>query len=168
MRYYHKLSLVILISLLLFTGCGPSKHDTVSTTDSTKQEAVTEQTDSAKQETHTEQTEPTDLTTESDYTESTEAPATEETAKEITLSRSLLKIEDIPEYSDAPYVEVKGNQPEFTAQEKAWTEPFEEYSVLDNLGRCGAAYANVCPELQPTEERGPISHPAGRPLNTMT
>ena len=156
MRYYHKLSLVILISLLLLSGCGPSSHDFVRTTDSTKPEAVAEQTDSTKQATATEQTNSTDLLTESEYTESTEAPATLETAKEITLSRSSLKIEDIPAYDDAPYVEVKGNQPEFTAQEKAWTEPFEEYSVMDNLGRCGAAYANVCPELQPTEERGPI------------
>ena len=129
MRYYHKLSLVILISLLLFTGCGPSKHDTVSTTDSTKQETVTEQKEPAKQEPATEQTEPTGLTTESEYTESTEASAIEITAKDITLSRSSLKIEEITEYSDEPYVEVKGNQPEFTAQEKAWSESFEEYSV---------------------------------------
>ena len=31
-----------------------------------------------------------------------------------------------------------------------------EYSELDDLGRCGVAYANVCVELQPTEARGEI------------
>ena len=33
---------------------------------------------------------------------------------------------------------------------------FEDYSSLDNLGRCGVAYANVCKEIMPTEERGAI------------
>ena len=37
------------------------------------------------------------------------------------------------------------------------TEAFEEYSELDNLGRCGVAYANICKEILPTEERGDIS-----------
>ena len=30
------------------------------------------------------------------------------------------------------------------------------YSDLDTLGRCGAAYANICKELMPTEKRGEI------------
>ena len=33
---------------------------------------------------------------------------------------------------------------------------FETYSDLDELGRCGVAYANICKELMPTEERGAI------------
>ena len=33
---------------------------------------------------------------------------------------------------------------------------FEHYSDLDTLGRCGAAYANICKELMPTEKRGEI------------
>ena len=36
------------------------------------------------------------------------------------------------------------------------TEAFENYSDLDFLGRCGVAYANICKELMPTEERGEI------------
>ena len=36
------------------------------------------------------------------------------------------------------------------------TEPFETYSELDSLGRCGVAYANICKEIMPTEERGEI------------
>ena len=42
--------------------------------------------------------------------------------------------------------------PDFTEEEKKSTEAFERYSDLDSLGRCGQAYANICPELQPTEE----------------
>lgn len=62
---------------------------------------------------------------------------------------------NIPEYSGKPYVEVNYNQPFFTDDEVT-TEPFEVYSELDLLGRCGVAYANVCQELMPTKERGQI------------
>ena len=54
------------------------------------------------------------------------------------------------------YCEVNGNVPFFTDEEKACTKPFEIYSDLDPLGRCGPAYANVCKEIMPTEERGKI------------
>lgn len=63
--------------------------------------------------------------------------------------------ETIPEYSGNPYVELNGNVPYFTDEELS-TTAFELYSELDALGRCGAAYANVCKEIMPTEERGSI------------
>ena len=63
--------------------------------------------------------------------------------------------ESLPAYSGEPYVEVNGNVPYFT-EEDLTTDAFEEYSPLDALGRCGVAFANVCPELMPTEERGEI------------
>lgn len=62
---------------------------------------------------------------------------------------------DIPAYSGYAYVEINNNQPFFEKNELT-TEPFEEYSELDSMGRCGVAYANVCQELMPTEERGEI------------
>lgn len=70
--------------------------------------------------------------------------------------------ETIPEYSGNPYVELNGNLPYFTDEELS-TTAFELYSELDSLGRCGAAYANVCKEIMPTEERGSIGmvKPAG-------
>ena len=39
---------------------------------------------------------------------------------------------------------------------KKRTDAFELYTDLDELGRCGAAYANICKELMPTEKRGSI------------
>ena len=63
--------------------------------------------------------------------------------------------ETIPGYSGNPYVELNGNLPYFTDEELS-TTAFELYSELDSLGRCGAAYANVCKEIMPTEERGSI------------
>ena len=63
---------------------------------------------------------------------------------------------DIPDYSGAPYIEINNNKPFFTQEERSNSEAFENYSELDELGRCGAAYANVCRELMPTEPRGEI------------
>lgn len=59
-------------------------------------------------------------------------------------------------YSGSPYEELNGNQPEFTEREKKNRKSFEKYSELDDLGRCGVAYANISEEIMPTEERGSI------------
>ena len=53
------------------------------------------------------------------------------------------------------FTEINGNIPYFTEKELT-TEPFENYSELDSLNRCGAAYANICKELMPDTERGEI------------
>ena len=58
--------------------------------------------------------------------------------------------------SESPWTELNGNAPEFDASDLTRTDPFETYSDLDSLGRCGVAYANICMELMPTQEREPI------------
>lgn len=63
---------------------------------------------------------------------------------------------DIPAYTGDPYVAVNNNVPFFEADDLT-TEPFETYASLDALGRCGVAYANLCTELMPTEDRESIS-----------
>ena len=68
-----------------------------------------------------------------------------------------VSLEDLPPYQGAAYVELEDNQPGFTKEDMT-LEAFEYYSELDYLGRCGAAYANICPELMPTEERGDIGN----------
>ena len=60
-------------------------------------------------------------------------------------------------YSGKPYIVVNGNMPYFSDDEKALTKAFEIYSPLDNLGRVGVAYANICKELMPTEDRESLS-----------
>lgn len=63
----------------------------------------------------------------------------------------------IPAYSGEPYVVLNNNIPFFEAEDFV-TCPFEYYSDLDELGRCGVAYANICQEIMPAEgeERGEI------------
>lgn len=63
--------------------------------------------------------------------------------------------ESLPEFSGEPYTIVNGNVP-FFGDGELTDEPFESYSELDSLGRCGAAYANICADIMPTEERGKI------------
>jgi len=66
-----------------------------------------------------------------------------------------VSLDAIPAFTDQPYVTVNDNKPFFKADELN-TTVFETYSELDSLGRCGVAYANICQELMPTEERGSI------------
>lgn len=65
-------------------------------------------------------------------------------------------IKDVPKYDGEPSVQINKSKPYFTAREKSNTKAFESYHKLDKLGRCGVAYANICPEIMPTEERGAI------------
>lgn len=64
-------------------------------------------------------------------------------------------LSQIPSYTGNPYTIVNDNEPEFDKGDFT-TEAFEKYSDLDDLGRCGVAYANICKELMPTEKRGKI------------
>ena len=65
-------------------------------------------------------------------------------------------IEGLPAYSGELYIVIDENQPSFPEEDKT-TDAFEQYSELDALGRCGAAYANLGQELMPTEPRESIS-----------
>ena len=67
-----------------------------------------------------------------------------------------VNLNNISEYNGSPYISLNANMPYFTDEEKLITEPFENYSNLDSLGRCGVAFANICKEIMPTEERGTI------------
>lgn len=67
-----------------------------------------------------------------------------------------VSLEEVPAYSGSPYVELDGNLPGFSLEERT-TDSFETYSTLDALGRCGPAYACIGQDLMPTEDRESIS-----------
>ena len=77
-----------------------------------------------------------------------------------TVSESSVVLPDgteLPAWDDTgAFVVVNDGVPFFDEFDKSRTDAFEEYSDLDALGRCGVAYANICPELMPTEKRGEI------------
>lgn len=66
-----------------------------------------------------------------------------------------VQMDSLPEYSGEPFVAVNGNIPAFQEEDMS-AESYETYSALDSLGRCGAAVANIGPDLMPTEERKSI------------
>ena len=73
-----------------------------------------------------------------------------------TAGKSKLNLGSIPKFKNSPYVEVNGNVPQFSASEKKHRTAYESYSPLDSLGRCGTAFACLCRETMPAEERGAI------------
>lgn len=78
-----------------------------------------------------------------------------EIEEEAALNR-IFSLDNIPSFNGiTPYTDVNNGYPYFEEFEYI-TEPFEYYSELDSLGRCGVAYANICKEIMPTEERGAI------------
>lgn len=60
-------------------------------------------------------------------------------------------LKDVPPYSGKPYVEVNGNEPDFSSLKYN-----EVYSDRDDLNRCGPAYACIYKSMLPTEPRGEI------------
>lgn len=80
----------------------------------------------------------------------------EDTSKEITKEIYAQSTSfTVPEFSGNPYNVINNNIPYFTETEKQ-LGVFEKYSDLDELGRCGVAYANLCKELMPKEKREDI------------
>lgn len=75
--------------------------------------------------------------------------------EDLVNNNSYVSIDAIPAYDGKAYVAVNNNEPFFTDSDMT-TTAFENYSDLDSLGRCGVAYANICRDIMPTEERGKI------------
>lgn len=91
------------------------------------------------------------------FTETMPSPQTThldiENAVHLTLSDKDALLDSLPESNGvSPYVVINNNVPFFADDEKM-VDPFEVYSDLDTLGRCGTAYANICRELMPTKAR---------------
>lgn len=136
------LSLIMGLMLSSLVGCMD-----VTSTEEVKSSVGQESQVQSQQESLNEEPDPD---TESRTDNEPDSPAFTE------LSPVSVSIDMIPAYTGNAYVEINGNVPYFTEREKTRTDTFEFYSNLDSLGRCGVAYANICKELQPTEERGEI------------
>lgn len=86
------------------------------------------------------------------------------TNDETTIKDTIYKVQEtieysgisIPAYAGEPWVVINNNKPMF--EDFTDTSEFELYSELDELGRCGVAFANICQNIMPTEERGEIGH----------
>ncbi|MCM1045046.1 MAG: DNA/RNA non-specific endonuclease [Candidatus Gastranaerophilales bacterium] len=90
----------------------------------------------------------------SEATQDANVPKPSQTSAPVS-AESAFSIEDILPYTDHPFVVVNDNIPYFFESDLS-TESFESYSDLDELGRCGAAYANIGVDIMPTQEREEI------------
>lgn len=141
-RQFVSILLGVCLLLTVLTACG---GNTRSATEAAPNGCVTEA------ET-TEEIQPTENATEMPTTEAPEPAVSLPETNDATFS-----LGDVPTFSDTPYVELNGNYPFFTAAD-CTTDSFEYYSALDDLGRCGTAFACLGTELMPTEERGSIGN----------
>ena len=66
------------------------------------------------------------------------------------------RLTDVPEWSGEPVAILNGNIPVFS-EEELNSDPFVSYSELDELGRCGTAFACLSNSMRPGEDRGDIS-----------
>lgn len=66
------------------------------------------------------------------------------------------RLDDVPEWSGEPVAVLNGNVPVFS-EEELKSDSFVSYSELDELGRCGTAFACLDNSMRPEEERGDIS-----------
>ena len=136
---------LLVSSLVLFSGCGSTqsagKKDTKTTT-------------SAGAVTQTQEESGSTNTSDASNTGNANADFEGDIALQ-SQSDTAYVLSEVPEYSGSPYVVLENNEPDFTENDRT-TEAFETYSNLDALGRCQVAYANICKELMPIEERGRI------------
>lgn len=76
-------------------------------------------------------------------------------AKKADEQKEKAQVTDLPQYNGNPYVEINDNTPYFPESDLN-AHSFEKYSALDQLGRCGVAYANISRSTMPTGKRQPI------------
>ena len=150
------IAVLILVALIMLGVTNEGESDGVSTettvTTAVTESTVTETTAAAETAAPSETTATTAVTTTSVTTTAvtTTSATTSEPTPPPAFDPSL-----VPAFSGKPYTEVNGSVPFFDKSEIV-PEPFERYSPLDSLGRCGTAYACVGIELMPTDERGSI------------
>lgn len=150
--------LTLLLCLCMLVGCGSSTATQImlkAADSETESYVETVQTESAENDPGDE----TEIQTVAETEIQAAAQVQSDDSKQKVVhagTASAFNAADVPAYSGKPYTAVNNNEPYFTSDDLT-TEVFENYSELDALGRCGAAYANVCLETMPTEKRGSIS-----------
>lgn len=143
-----KILLAYLLSICMvcsMTGCDSTKPDDPNVAEAPSQPVVTQEVPSQDL-----------IPTSPDI--STPAPAATEEPGTTYLDELEFSQEYLASltYAGEPYVTINDNYPYFTEEEMESLDPFETFSELDSLGRCGVCYANICQELMPTEKRGEI------------
>ena len=78
------------------------------------------------------------------------------TPENVSTTKTVLDINNLPKYNGNPYVALNDNNPDFSKDELI-ANSYEKYADLDFLGRCGVANAVIGRDLMPTTKRESIS-----------
>ena len=78
------------------------------------------------------------------------------TPDNVSTTKTVLDINNLPKYNGNPYVALNDNNPDFSKDELI-ANSYEKYADLDFLGRCGVANAVIGRDLMPTTKRESIS-----------
>ena len=144
----------VILGVVFVVACAisPLSDDTEKINNTEQIQISSEEVTETEQETETETEKETETETETQKQDTSKD--SESNVGTITANDNV-SLDSIPAFSGSPYVAINDNVPFFTDSEMV-TTAFENYSNLDSLGRCGIAYANICKEIMPTEERGEI------------
>lgn len=160
----------IVIALLLATGCSSAANSSDSQAGYSSSSQATQSYQASASETNDDD-ESDDFEEETDD-DSADSSSTAAESNESTSSSNGSKLANttssvkngIPavlgtnweSQSDGLYY-TNDKEPAFTSAQKKGRKSFEDYSSLDNLGRCGAATACIGLDIMPTGGRGSIS-----------
>lgn len=152
-----KIWLVSIISTiaLLLSGCSESPTKTTGSSSIQSTESIEETIPESSSETVETVIAPTSESQETIQEENSNELFDESLSTTAPLVIPEFSLADVPIYSGNPYVVINDNNPYFSENELT-VQSFESYSELDDLGRCGTAYACIGLDLMPTEERGDI------------
>lgn len=147
---------IFLIAGVMQMGCNTQKGSLGNSETQVLQTEIVGIEDKEIENSQTDAPETEEIESETDVGErASETAAIEIAIGKMNASVDAFSTSSVPAYSGTPYVALNNNVPFFTDEEITVTA-FELYSDLDSLGRCGVAYANICKEIMPTEERGNI------------
>lgn len=152
-----KIWLVSIISTiaLLLSGCSESPTKTTGSSSIQSTESIEETIPESSSETVETVIDPISESQETIQEENSNELFDESLSTTAPLVIPEFSLADVPIYSGNPYVVINDNNPYFSENELT-VQSFESYSELDDLGRCGTAYACIGLDLMPTEERGDI------------
>lgn len=151
---------LLLVLCMLLSGCG---SDEVVSTDSNSDTNVSA-SQSIESSSQQDDEVPPESSEQSGITPEPSKPVVTPSDKPISNSAATpsegttvaFSMNDVPAFTNQAYIAINDNEPYFTSSDKLRIDAFETYSSLDSLGRCGVAYANICKEIMPTEDRGEI------------
>ena len=148
-----KIVIMAMLMMLLCVGCSTEEVTDIANDALDKLETVVPASGENKEDLE----EKDENITEDKETVDSKENAGKETvdSKENEDKETVAETNAIPAFTGKAYAVMNSNVPDFKKSDMK-TKSYENYGVLDSLGRCSVAMANIGKDLMPTEDRGAI------------